>query len=47
MPEAALMLVKAARARFEGIVLLRRHLEHSPSQSVLVEALGLQLNGLH
>ena len=50
IPEAALVLVKAARARLEGaeaIVLLRKHLENSPSQSVLIELLGLQLNGLN
>ena len=44
------MLVKATRTRFEGaeaIALLRKHLEHSPSQRVLIEHLGLQLNGLN
>ena len=50
IPEAAMVLVKAARARFESaeaMVLLRKHLEHSPSQSVLIEFLGLQSNGLN
>ena len=44
--EAALMLATAASARSENaeaIGLLREHLEHSPSQSVLIELLGLQL----
>lgn len=47
--EAALMLTKMISARSgstEAIALLRKHLEHSPSQSALIELLGLQLDGV-
>jgi len=47
--EAALMLAKITSARtgsVEAIGLLKEHLEHSPSQSALIELLGLQLDGV-